>query len=127
MKTLRVLLSAWSMVAVAAPAVAADVSGTWRVTISTPDGTINGEASLQQAGDEVTGWIGPNADNRIAVKGTVTKNTLTLKTFPQPGRTVAFDQCRLTVAKDKMTGTIERNGSPNQGSIEFVRSRPDRR
>ena len=47
---------------------------------------------------------------------------LTLRTFPRPGRTVAFDRCRVTVSGDKMTGKIEREGSSDAGTIEFVRA-----
>jgi len=50
-------------------------------------------------------------------------NVLTLTTHPRPGRTVAFDKCYLTVDGEKMTGTTERNGSSDKGTIEFVKSK----
>jgi hypothetical protein len=109
-----VLLSPWVVV----PARAADVTGSWRVTISTLDGTITGKASLKQTGDTVTGWVGPSEDDPIPVNGAVTRKKLTLKTSPQPGRTVAFDRCELKVDGDKMVGTID----VDKGKIEFVRS-----
>jgi len=102
------------------PARAADVTGAWRVTISTPDGTITGKASLKQTGETVTGWVGPSENDPIPVNGTVRGNKLRLKTSPQPGRTVAFDQCDLTVSGDKMVGTID----TDKGKIEFARSTP---
>lgn len=55
------LLSMLLLASLFAPARAADVTGTWRVTISTSDGTIIGKASLKRTGDRVTGWVGPLA------------------------------------------------------------------
>ena len=102
------------------PARAADVTGNWRVTISTSDGVITGKASLKQTGDTVTGWVGPSKDDPIPVNGTLTGNKLTLKTSPQPGRTVAFAKCEMSVNGDRMVGTID----VDKGKIEFVRSAP---
>src|SRR5687768_9534276 len=104
------------------PSVAADVTGTWRVTISTADGEIVGVATLEQKGDEVTGRLGPVEDPTIRVAGTVKEHRLTMKTYPQPGRVVAFDQCDLTVSEDEMTGTIDRRGAAKNGTIRFVRT-----
>jgi hypothetical protein len=115
-----VFLLAWSP----APTPAADVTGTWRVTISAGDSTtITGMASLKQNSDVVSGWVGPNELNPIPVAGFLNANRLTMKTFPQPGRTVAFDECDLTVNDRKMVGTIE-GGDIHKGTIEFVRTTP---
>ena len=103
-----------------APVRAADVTGTWRVTISTPDGSITGVASFKRTGDEVTGWVGPSETDPIPITGVLKGNKLTIKTFPQPGRTAAFNKCELTVNRDKMVGTID----DDKGTIEFVRSAP---
>jgi hypothetical protein len=86
------LLSALSLASVAGSVQAVDVTGNWRVTISTPDGQITGLGSLKQTGDKVTGWVGPSKDDPIPVEGTLKGNSLTLTTHPQPGRTVAFDK-----------------------------------
>ncbi|OLC95039.1 MAG: hypothetical protein DMG35_02835 [Acidobacteria bacterium] len=114
------LLSMLLLAPLVAPARAADVTGTWRVTISRADGTITGKASLKQTGDKVTGWVGPSENDPIPVTGILKGNKLTLKTSPQPGRTVAFDKCDVTVNGDKMVGTID----SDKGKIEFVRSTP---
>jgi hypothetical protein len=106
-----------------APVRAADVTGDWRVTISTPDGPIMGKASFRQAGHIVTGWVGPSENDPIPVTGTLKGNKLTIKTSPQPGRTAAFDRCNLTVDRDKMAGTID----TDKGTIEFVKSAPTTR
>jgi hypothetical protein len=105
-----------------APVRAADVTGNWRVTISTHDGTITGVASLRQAGHAVTGWVGPSENDPIPVTGLIKGDRLTIKTSPQPGRTVAFDKCDLTVNGDKMVGTID----TDKGTIEFIRSAPEK-
>jgi hypothetical protein len=109
-----------SFAAPAACAFAADVTGSWQVTITAPDGTATGKASFKQAGSAVTGWVGPSEDDPIPVTGTVSGNKLTIRTHPQPGRTVAFDQCVVTIDGDKMAGTID----TDKGRIEFVRSKP---
>ena len=114
------LLSILLLAPLVAPARAVDVTGTWRVTISTSDGAITGKASLKQTGDMVTGWVGPDENDPIPVTGILKGNELTIKTSPQPGRTVAFDKCDLTVNGDKMVGTID----TDKGKIEFVKSTP---
>jgi hypothetical protein len=114
--SLSILLFALSV----APARAADVTGSWQVTISTPDGTITGKASFKQTGHEVTGWVGPSENDPIPITGILKGNKLTIKTSPQPGRTAAFDKCELTVHGRKMAGTID----TNKGTIEFVKSAP---
>jgi hypothetical protein len=101
-----------------APVRAADVTGNWRVTISTPDGPITGKASFKQSGHVVTGWVGPSESDPIPITGTLKRNKLTIKTSPQPGRTAAFDGCDLIVNRDKMAGTID----TDKGTIEFVKS-----
>lgn len=100
-----------------------DVSGTWRVTISSAGGTIAGMASFKQTGDEVTGWVGPDESNPIPIAGVLNVTRLTIRTLPQPGRTVAFDKCDVTVKAARMVGTIE-GGDAHEGTIEFVRKTP---
>ncbi len=112
------MLSVFLLALTVAPARAADVTGNWQVTISTSDGTMTGKASLQQTGDTVKGWVGPDENNPIPVTGTLSGKRLTLQTHPQPGRNVAFDKCDLTAGDDKMAGTID----TDKGKIEFVRS-----
>lgn len=73
------LLSVLLLASSVAPARAADVTGTWRVTISTSDGAITGKASLKQKGDMVTGWVGPNENDPIRVNGVLKGNKLTIK------------------------------------------------
>jgi hypothetical protein len=84
------------VVPTAAQATSAAVAETWRVTISTLDGTISGMASFKQAGDVVTGWVGPNENDPIPINGILKGNKLSIKTSPQPGRTAAFSRCDLT-------------------------------
>jgi len=98
---------------------AIDVTGAWSVTISTTDGTITGKASLKQAGETVTGWVGPSENDPIPITGVLKGNKLTIKTSPQPGRTVAFDKCELIATGDKMAGAI----GTDKGKIEFVRTK----
>ena len=104
----------------AAPVRATDVTGNWQVTISTHDGTITGLASFTQVAEKVKGWVGPSESDPIPISGTIEGDKLTIKTSPQPGRTVAFDKCDVTVHRDKMVGTID----TDKGTIQFVRTAP---
>ena len=116
---IRVVLLSALLLALSAPVWATDVTGNWQVTInSTSEGTMNGKASLKQTGHTVTGWLGPSENDPIPITGTVKGKKLTIKTHPQPGRSVAFAECDLTVNDDKMVGTID----TDKGKIELVRS-----
>jgi hypothetical protein len=99
-----------------------DVTGNWQITISVAEGTIIGKGSLSQTGDVVTGWVGPRENDPISITGMFKKGKLIIKTSPQPGRTVAFDQVELTVNVDTLSGAIE-NGSHGKGTIKFIRSK----
>ena len=99
-----------------------DVTGNWQITITVSADTIKGKGSLTQTGDVVTGWVGPNENDPISITGMFKKGKLIIKTLPQPGRTVAFDQLELTVSVDTLSGAIE-NGSRGKGSIKFIRSK----
>ncbi len=122
MESRRLLLSLFLIAPLAAAMPAADVSGKWRVTITTAEGTITGLASLRQTRDAVTGWVGPSENDPIPITGTFKKGKLVMKTSPQPGRTVAFDEVELSIDGDTMSGAIE-NGSHGKGTIKFVRSK----
>jgi hypothetical protein len=127
MKGLLLLAIGLFLAASVTPALAAEVAGTWRITISTPDETITGMGVLKQSGKAVTGWVGPDEDNPIPVEGTLDKNTLTRRTMPRPGRTVAFDRCHVTISGDKMTGKIEREGWVKQGLSNSCGQRRNKR
>jgi hypothetical protein len=94
-----------------------DVTGAWTVAITMPDGQAAGLAILSQDGTEVTGMIGPAETDMMPIDGTVSGNKVTLATHPRRGRTAAFAKCEVTVAGDRMTGTID----TDKGKIEFVR------
>jgi hypothetical protein len=114
----RVLLLSVVLLASSAPVFAADVTGNWRITLSTHDRTLTGKASLKQTGESVTGWVGPGENDPIPITGTIKGNKLAIKTHPQPGRTVAFDECDLTVNDDRMVGNMD----ADKGEIEFART-----
>jgi hypothetical protein len=107
----------------AASNAAGDATGRWKVTISLGGETIAGVALMKQTGDEVTGSIGADERNQHSLDDVVKGNRITLTTHPRPGRTVAFDHCYLTVDGEKITDTIEREGSSDKGTIEFVRTK----
>ena len=97
-----------------------NVTGNWQVTISVTEGTIMGSGSLKQSGEDVSGWVGPSEKDPIPITGTFKNGKLILKTLPQEGRTVAFDEVELKVDADTMYGVIE-NGSHGKGTLKFMR------
>ena len=102
----------------AALAQGVNVSGDWKVTIKSADGTLHGYAAFHQNGEAVTGWLGPSPSDPIPITIVRNGNKLTIRTHPQPGRDVAFAECEVTVSGDKMTGTIDHD----KGTIVFLRS-----
>lgn len=101
----------------AGPPQKVDVTGAWTVTITMSEGQAEGLAIFSQDGTEVTGMIGPAETDMMPIDGTVSGNEVTLATHPRSGRTAAFAKCQVTVAGDRMTGTID----TDKGKIEFVR------
>jgi hypothetical protein len=97
----------------------ADVTGAWTVTFTLPGGTVAGLAILSQDGAQITGMIGPAETDMMPAEGTVDGNKVTLVTRPRKGRTAAFAKCELTIAGDRMTGTVD----TDKGTIEFVRKK----
>ena len=72
---------------------------------------------VNQPASKVTGMIGPGETDMMPTDGTVSGNKLTLATHPRTGRTAAFAKCEVTIAGDRMTGTID----TDKGRIEFVK------
>jgi hypothetical protein len=82
-------------------------------------------ASLEQSGDKVTGWMGPEETDTTPVSGVLKGDRLTLKTHPKPGFAVPFDTCELTVSDGRMTGSIQpKDGA--KSTIEFIRTRQEK-
>jgi hypothetical protein len=131
MRIRHLLLSLCAMAPLTDAARAADVAGRWEILISTAEGPIRGLASLKQADDKVTGWVGnpardgwvgPSEKDPIQVSGTLKKGKLVLKTRPRPGQAAAFDEVELSIKGDTMLGVLER-GSHLKGTIKLVRSK----
>ena len=66
------------MAASANPVLAADVAGDLRLTIPPQMKRLTDVASLEQSGEKVRGWVGPNEANKTLVSGVLKDNTLTL-------------------------------------------------
>jgi hypothetical protein len=94
-----------------------DVTGAWTVTITMADRRAAGLAILSQDGTTVTGMIGPAETDMMPADGTVSGDKLILTTRPRTGRTAAFAKCEVTIASDRMSGTID----TDKGKIEFVK------
>jgi hypothetical protein len=118
-------LCAGLLLLLSSSAFAADLTGTWQVTISitAPDGTTQkdlGVAVLQQAGNALTGSVGPD-ENRLSPisEGTIKDNKVIIKVSPRPERTMTFE---LTVTGEKLVGTVEQTGSPQKRIVELIRA-----
>ena len=94
-----------------------NVTGAWTVTITLPDRQATGLAIFSQDGAEVTGMLGPAEPDMFPVKGTVSGDKLILTTRSRAGRTAAFARCEVTIAGERMSGTID----TDKGTIEFVK------
>jgi hypothetical protein len=105
---------------------AADVTGTWRGTLSInrADGTvrnISGMAVFKQVGAEVTGWMGDNENDQNTIsKGTIQNDKINITITTRGGDTLVFD---LTVQGDQITGT-GRRGNGETARIQFKKSTP---
>jgi hypothetical protein len=100
----------------------ANFTGRWNVTISVGGATITGLALLTQAGNSITGSMGPNEDNQHPLEGVVEAGRIALTMRPRPGRITAFDKSYLTMDGGTLRGTTE-GGRADQGVIQLVRVR----
>ncbi|HET9220367.1 MAG TPA: hypothetical protein VFR18_25530 [Terriglobia bacterium] len=121
----RALFFAGLLLAVSSAALAADVTGTWQVTITSTgqDGSTRkdtGIAILNQTGNSITGSLGPDAARQNPVtEGMIKDDKVILKFSPRTDRTMTFE---LTINGDKMVGMAERTGGDLQkATVEFVK------
>lgn len=86
----------------------ADLTGSWDVTIDSPQGPAAVEATLKQEGENVTGQIISPLGN-VELKGTMVKDTLTVNySIPLQGQTLDLT----------MTGKLD--GDTMKGSVVIV-------
>lgn len=107
------LAVAFAFVLGAAPSAQDSVSGAWDLSINGPQGPINAAATLQQAGEEVTGTI-ESPQGTVPVKGTLKGKTLALMF------TVDGPQGPLEV---KVNGEVE--GDSITGMLDFGMGQAD--
>lgn len=109
----------WAVSLQAQQAQTIDVTGAWTVTFVMPGGQATGLAILSQDGQKITGMIGPADTDMMPAEGSVDGNKVVVLTRPRTGRTAAFAKCELTIAGDRMTGTID----TDKGTIEFIKKK----
>ena len=121
----QAILVLTALLVLSSAAFSADLTGTWQVTITgtAPDGTTQkdtGVAILKQAGDSITGSLGPDQTRQNPLtEGTIKNDKVILKASPRPDRIMTFE---LTVNGEKLVGTVTRTGDARQGTVEFVKS-----
>jgi hypothetical protein len=98
---------------------AEDVTGTWQIMLSAPDGRQEtGTAVLKQSGTQVTGWVGrDDQDQNVISDGTIKESKFTAKII---GRN-ATQTLDLTVKGNEMTGTVTR-ADGRQATVKFTRN-----
>ena len=107
----------------AATLVAADVTGSWRGTL-TPDGGDAGPALLilKQEGNALTGTAGPDENERHPIsKGTVDNDTVAFE-VETPGGVMKF---ALKQKDDELTGDVtrERDGQQQTAKLAVKRTK----
>jgi hypothetical protein len=103
----KLMLASFASLMAAAAAYAADVSGTWKLSVESPRGVRESTLKLTQAGEELTGTLtGQRGDT--PVKGTLKGKDLALS------YTVDMQGNQMTV---KYTGTVE--GNTMNGTVAF--------
>jgi imidazolonepropionase-like amidohydrolase len=98
-----------------------DVSGTWSLTVETPQGVIPVTATLQQTGTKITGTLSSMLGNAEVPDGSVSGTTIrftALATIEGRSTEVKFEA---TVEGDTMTGTVSIR---EQGDFPFTGTRP---
>ncbi len=108
MKAIRNLaLASVASLFAAAAALAADVSGTWALSVESPRGVRESTLTLTQNGEELTGTL-KGQRGETPVKGTLKGNALELNyTLEMQG----------TALDVKYTGTVD--GSAMNGTVDF--------
>ena len=92
---------------IVAPAAQTDISGNWVLTINSPQGAVDADATLKQDGDKVTGTMSSMA-GETNVAGTLSGSTLSL----------AFNVVTPNGPIDvKMTAEV--SGSEMKGVVDF--------
>ncbi len=98
------------------PALAADVSGTWTMSLESPNGAVAASLTLKQEGDKVTGtYHGPR--NEAPATGTLNGNDLKLSAEINAGGQSIPLVITGKIAGDKLEGSLDFAG---QRSVSFT-------
>ena len=101
---------------------AADVTGTWTVTISTPEGPQQVTLALTQRGADVTGTLThPVLGSAEVRSGLVSAKRISFAVSLAVGGTTIEATFNGTVEGNTMSGTVN---IPGQGAVEFTGTRP---
>jgi hypothetical protein len=96
-------------------ALAADVAGTWAVTVDSPNGPLDVTLTLKQDGDKLTGSVNSQMGD-APITGTVKDNDLTFTMNMDANGASMVIVYKAKVDGDKMTGSLDFAG---QGEIKF--------
>jgi hypothetical protein len=96
-------------------ALAANVAGTWAVTVDSPNGPLDVTLTLKQDGDKLTGTVNSQMGD-APITGTVKDNDLTFTMNMDANGASMVIVYKAKVDGDKMTGSLDFAG---QGEIKF--------
>ncbi|MCB1672214.1 MAG: hypothetical protein R3F41_12720 [Gammaproteobacteria bacterium] len=116
--TLRYLGAMLFFAAFAKPAMAADVTGTWTMTVMTDQGSGMMSVVLQQQGSDLTGSISGDAGN-APVNGKVDDTAVSFShDLPDYGISASY---RGTVENNTIKGTVDFGGGAAMGTFSAER------
>lgn len=115
---MKALATALLFVSMAAPAMGADITGSWAMTVMTDAGSGMMSIVIQQQGDEIKGSITGDAGN-APVNGKVENETVTFThDLPDYGISASY---RGTIENNTIKGTVDFGSGAAMGTFSAER------
>ncbi|HSB10309.1 MAG TPA: amidohydrolase family protein [Blastocatellia bacterium] len=105
----------------AGPGPAVDPSGTWSLTVQSPQGEVNAQLTLTRDGEQITGTLGTPMGNVAIRSGRVTGNQIRLTASIDMGGQVIDAVISGTIEGDSIRGAMVMGA---MGSFDFTGTRP---
>ena len=100
---------------------AANIGGTWDITIQGPNGVINEQWVVTQQGNSVTGKV-KNGNNEFPLEGTVDGNKIDVHVTAKTPNGERHLEVIATVSGDSIQGKITQNGMDRDWSAKRAKS-----
>ncbi len=112
---MRIVTLVFALLLASLSAFAADVAGSWAVTVDSPNGPLEVTLTLKQDGDKLTGTV-VSQMGEAPITGTIKDNTITFTMSMDAGGQNMVIVYKATVDGAKMAGSLDFAG---QGEIKF--------